>query len=59
MPDLDECTNRFRAGNSPVGEARKVGGVVTLPTGEEEAKATESEALVIAGVWCKREMPRR
>ncbi|RPK82911.1 hypothetical protein EES46_26360 [Streptomyces sp. ADI98-10] len=59
MPDLDECTFRFRAGNSPVGEARKVGGVVILPAGEEEAKATESEALVISGAWCKREMLRR
>lgn len=59
MPDLDECTMRFRAGNSPVGEARKVGGVATPPAGEEEAKATESEALGISRAWCKREMLRR
>jgi hypothetical protein len=59
MPDLDECTARFRAGDSPVARSREFGGVETLPMGEEEVKATESAAPATTGAWCKREMLRR
>ena len=60
MPDLDECTARFRAGDSPVGQTfKKIGGVETSPTGEEEVEVTESEVPVPTGAWCKREMLRR
>lgn len=37
----------------------EVGGVETLPVGEEEVEVTESAAPAITGAWCKREMLRR
>ncbi|GAA2960635.1 hypothetical protein GCM10020227_30060 [Streptomyces flavovirens] len=58
MPDLDECTTRLRAGNSPTGQMHESGGAQTSPTGEEEVKVTESAAPAITGAWCKRETLR-
>lgn len=58
MPDLDECTTRFRAGNSPVAQSWEFGGVESPPSGEEEVEVTESAAPVVTGAWCKREMLR-
>ncbi|TXS23920.1 hypothetical protein EAO74_25650 [Streptomyces sp. gb1(2016)] len=37
----------------------EIGGVESLPMGEEEVTATESAAPAITGAWCKREMLRR
>ena len=36
----------------------KLVGVGILSTGEEEVKVAKSEAPVLTGVWCKREMLR-
>ncbi|MER6119236.1 hypothetical protein E6R60_31185 [Streptomyces sp. A0642] len=58
MPALDECTTRFRAGNTVKFGIREFGGVETLPMGEEEVEVTESAAPVNTGAWCKREMLR-
>lgn len=58
MPDLDECTARFRAGNTPVVQKLEFGGVESSPMGEEEVEVTESAAPVVTGAWCKREMLR-
>ncbi|MFJ1615591.1 MULTISPECIES: hypothetical protein [unclassified Streptomyces] len=59
MPDLDECTASFRAGNPPVVRDREFGGVEALSMGEEEVEVTESAVPVMTGTWCKREMLRR
>lgn len=58
MPDLNECTARFRAGNSPTVRKREFGGGESPPLGEE-VDVTQSAAPVITGAWCKREMLRR
>lgn len=38
------------------GQDMNSGGVGILSTGEEEVKVAKSEAPVLTGVWCKREM---
>ena len=48
-----------RARGSVQAITSQVGGVEILPTGEEEVKVAESEAPVITGAWCKREMLRQ
>ncbi|GFH33813.1 hypothetical protein SCWH03_00120 [Streptomyces pacificus] len=36
-----------------------IDGVAILPMGEEEVKVAKSEAPVLIGAWCKREMLRK
>ncbi|WP_172607598.1 hypothetical protein [Streptomyces spongiicola] len=43
---------------SEVTQIFDIGGVAISPMGEEEVKVAKSEAPVLTGAWCKRDMLR-
>lgn len=58
MPEPHRMRCRFLGRGFGTGTPSKLGGVGILSTGEEEVKVAKSEAPVITGAWCKREMLR-
>ncbi|MEU2495709.1 hypothetical protein [Streptomyces sp. NPDC007883] len=58
MLSFIEYMAELRSGVPEVTQIFDIGGVAILPMGEEEVKVAKSEAPVLAGAWCKREMLR-